>query len=314
MPASTVPAFMIVGTPRSGTTLCQRLACELDGVVVPPETHFFSLFAPSLLDHQRFPLAGTELVREFDRFAALRTSRSLGLHVGDAVARVDGRVGSILQMFEAVLRTLTGDAPTIGEKTPNHLLWWRVLAVALPSVRFVAMVRDPRAVVASYRQAWGSRDHTVLAERWVSDQQQVRALADTLGPQRSLILKYEDVVVNPQNARDRLAGFVGSPEGDGQQTRFVFLPWEGWKEGAMGPITRTRTAAWKDVLSPAEEADILAIASGEMRLAGYGDAASSEESAHQRVAAMPRDQQWKRQKFRIRRAVKLARIAATRLS
>lgn len=38
------PAFLIVGTPRSGTTLVQRLASELPGVAIPPETHFFSLF------------------------------------------------------------------------------------------------------------------------------------------------------------------------------------------------------------------------------------------------------------------------------
>ena len=34
-------SFLMVGTPRSGTTLLQRLACELPGVGMPPETHFF---------------------------------------------------------------------------------------------------------------------------------------------------------------------------------------------------------------------------------------------------------------------------------
>jgi len=54
--ARPVPHFAIVGSPRSGTTLVQRLCCELEGVVVPYETHFFSAYLP--VCRPRFPLAG----------------------------------------------------------------------------------------------------------------------------------------------------------------------------------------------------------------------------------------------------------------
>jgi len=43
------PDFLIVGSARSGTTLVQRLACELPGVAMPPETHFFDIFLRRLL-------------------------------------------------------------------------------------------------------------------------------------------------------------------------------------------------------------------------------------------------------------------------
>ena len=69
--------FMIVGTPRSGTTLIQRLACEIPGVVVPPETHFFVHFYPKLLSASDFPLSATELRTALRAYASLPTSEGL---------------------------------------------------------------------------------------------------------------------------------------------------------------------------------------------------------------------------------------------
>ena len=40
-------SFLVVGTARSGTTLVQRLCCELPRVWVPGETHFWSM-APEI--------------------------------------------------------------------------------------------------------------------------------------------------------------------------------------------------------------------------------------------------------------------------
>src|SRR5687767_12835002 len=43
------PDVFIGGTARSGTTLVQRLVCELDGVAVPPESHFLNGFLSIML-------------------------------------------------------------------------------------------------------------------------------------------------------------------------------------------------------------------------------------------------------------------------
>ena len=50
--------FLIVGTPRSGTTLVQRLACELPGVGMPRETEFWLGYRSSPLRTASFPLEG----------------------------------------------------------------------------------------------------------------------------------------------------------------------------------------------------------------------------------------------------------------
>ena len=61
--------FLVVGSPRSGTTLLQRLSCEIEGVRMPPETHFFSDFVWGLVHRAKFPLPMPDLRKEIERFA-----------------------------------------------------------------------------------------------------------------------------------------------------------------------------------------------------------------------------------------------------
>lgn len=304
-----VPAFLIVGTPRSGTTLVQRLACELPGVEVPPETHFLSLLAPGLLQRRRFPLAPAAVLEELERFAALRTSRGLRFDARGAAARLPLGATTALDLFGAVLRELAPSAAIVGEKTPNHLLWWRPLARAAPALRWVVAVRDPRAVVASYRESWGARDHVVLAERWRSDQRQATALVRELGPGRALLLRYEDVVDRPGDARERLAAFLGvaAPVAGAAATTTIALPWETWKPGVDTPIGTGRKSAWRNVLSTDEAATVAAIAGGGMERFGYAEPGALRGWPHTALIAPAVLR--RRARFRLRRALKLRRNA-----
>lgn len=299
---------MIVGTPRSGTTLVQRLACELAGVAVPPETHFFSLLAPGLLRRREFPLAPRAVIEELRRFAALKTSSDLALDPSAAAARLPHGANRALDLFAAILAELAPGAAIIGEKTPNHLLWWRPLAHAAADLRFVVVVRDPRGVVASYRTAWGARDHAVVAERWRSDQEQASALLRAAGPQRALLLRYEDVVVRPGEARERLGALVGSAPGARERPGPpLALDWEVWKRGAAADIDPTRATAWRDVLGGREAADVAAIAGAGMQRFGY--AAPGRISRAAARARLPPRVQRGRARFRVRRGWKLRRNA-----
>jgi hypothetical protein len=306
---SRVPSFLIVGTPRSGTTLVQRLACELPGVEVPPETHFFSLLAPALLERRPFPMRPAAVFDELERFAALQTSRDLAFDPHAAAARLRLGADSVLDLFAAVVAELAPGAAIVGEKTPNHLLWWRPLARAAPWLRWVVVVRDPRAVVASYRATWGARDHVVLAERWRSDQRQVAALLEELGPAGAMLLRYEDVVDRPAQARDRLAAFVGLEPDSGERAEItrIALPWEIWKHGAAGPIDAARKSAWRGELSGAEASAVAAIAGAGMERFGYPAPRPLARAA--RVALLTPVAQRRRARFRLRRALKLRRNA-----
>ena len=260
---------MIVGTPRSGTTLAQRLVCELPGVRVPPETHFFRSFVPGLLRRRALPLTGTEIEEEMEVFLSLDTSRGLQLEPAAVSRRLDGRCKTVFELFGALVRELAGKGRLYGEKTPSHLRWWKLLTHHMPGLKLVFVVRDPRAVVASYFDAWGPRPHAVLAERWAIDQQQVALAEHTLHPADCLVLRYEDVVQDPDAARARLAGFLGTRLAEVPSDCPLGLPWETWKAGAEEAVRRDRTEAWRAELPARVCHDVEAIAAAEMSRFGY---------------------------------------------
>lgn len=273
--------FLVVGTPRSGTTLVQRLACEIPGVRMPPETHFFSQFASGLMSRRSFPLDGAALSEELGRFAALDTSRALDIDVDSVVGDLGGRCPSPWALFEALVRHLCGPAAMWGEKTPDHLLWWRPLARAAPWLRFVVVVRDPRAVVASNLSmpwsrdrglpAWGEQLHLAFAVHWDVMQRQAHAMSQVLGPGRCLVLRYEDVVAEPAGARRHIGDFLGRSASTepGTVSSAIVPEGEPWKRDALGAIDPARVDRWHESLDRRRAGQIAAVCRAGMRRFGY---------------------------------------------
>lgn len=322
MPAlrlATDVSFLIVGTPRSGTTLVQRLVCELPQVAMPPETHFFSLFARHLV-RVHFPLSGAGLARELRTFASLEKSRDLNLDVDAVVADMGGYCARPTEMFSAIVRHLSGCARVYGEKSTENLQWWKPITRSMPELKIIIIVRDPRAVVASIMEAWPPRTrrgvdpHVLRAEWWVSDQRQAIALRNELGLERTLLLRYEDVVSDPELARRRLIAFLDLPPGGGSlhgsdnDVRRIVLPRETWKRRTFDPVTAARVSVWRETLTHDQAATIAAICKREMEIMGYGSSDSTALQDRIRVLSLHPRTQWRRRRFRVSRYIRLARI------
>lgn len=109
--------FIVVGTPRSGTTLVQRLASELPGVALPAETHFLSLLGEAVV-RREFPLDADGLQDVMRDYLALPTSQGIEIDAEAVVRGVGGRASSIFDVFSAIVDASTQPAATVGEKTP----------------------------------------------------------------------------------------------------------------------------------------------------------------------------------------------------
>ncbi len=269
------PHFLIVGSPRSGTTLVQRLASELPGVRVPPETHFFPLFYYRYLRHCEFPLREREIRCVTEEYLRLPVSRGLELSLSRLIEDLGGEASCAWDLFSCIVRQLAGDAALIGEKTPNHLRWWMPIHRASPALKFVAVVRDPRAVVASAKKApFGLDSAPLLAASWRQDYYELERARAVLGSDRLLILRYESVVAEPNTAREQIGAFLGVngqhvPIED-QKSVELFPSWEtNWKAMALGPVDTSRATAWRDSLTAREQRQVDAVVGGTMRDAGY---------------------------------------------
>lgn len=247
----------------------QRLASELAGVAVPPETHFFVHAALPLLERGAFPLDRSALREALHSYLAIPSCRNLDLDVERAVERLGGRSADVWDLFAAIVATLAGDAPIVGEKTPEHLLWCEHLARVWPDLRVLLVVRDPRAVVASNLAVpFGMSRPGLLAERWRADQRLVVEAERSLGP-RALRLRYEDVVADPDGARRRIADHLGVGHDIDPSGGARYVAWETWKSRVDEPVTDVRVDAWREVLTERDVALVERICADSMTVFGY---------------------------------------------
>jgi len=253
-----------MGTPRSGTTLVQRLVSEWTGALIPPETHFWPEFAHPLWSRHEFPVsrAGVEAeLRQWPRLTEILGE--LDLDLADVMAELDDPCERMWDLFAAIVRTLAGRGDLYGEKSPRNLIWWRVLARDVPELKFIAVVRDPRAVVASATTVpFGSDSHVVRAEEWRADQRLLHDAVQALPTRRLLVVRYEELVTDLAAADRRVCDFLGA------------------SHPASSPVAGQHQAE-----------QVAAICRAEMGVFGYEHAAPSRMVSLRHLAKLgPRDQ------------------------
>jgi Sulfotransferase family len=281
-----------MGTPRSGTTLAQRLASEIPGVSVPPETCFFPFFALGLIRRHQFPIDGATVRAELTALPNLAANLAVaGKDSDDLASAIGDRCDRPSDLYASLVRTLAGPAEIYGEKTPGNLLWLPVLARDLPRLRFIAIVRDPRAVAASQTQLtipFGRRTSLEVAELWRRDQRLLSRTQAALGS-RLLIIRYEDMVAAPDQIRQAIGVHIGLPSGTMCPVdRPLFLARETWKGNALGPVTTDRVESWHEIIGRRQAAQILSICRSGLKRFGY-PAPSFRSSLVARAGIAPRD-------------------------
>jgi len=163
------PVF-VVGPSRSGTSMLRESLNRGGRIWIARETHYFDDLRQRLPGRgaERLDAAGRARCRDY--FLRL-AHRAYGADAKPEQATLEARAldaeaatlgGSGDAYFEAFcrLRARANGRERWGEKTPRHAFRIHELLAAFPSARVVCLIRDPRAVVASYRD-WTRR--TALA-------------------------------------------------------------------------------------------------------------------------------------------------------
>jgi hypothetical protein len=154
--------------------------------------------------------------------------------------------------------------------------------LASVDLRVVHIVRDPRGVVYSHKRAenstlWSSPDlrSVYVAGAWLASNIMAQLVLRRLGPARSLQIRYEDLLVDPEGTLRRVLGLVGAGLPDGLITDGTVKL--GTTHSAAGNPRRFRTGevelvedlSWQSGLSPSQRHLIQALCVPLMRAYGY---------------------------------------------
>lgn len=179
-----------------------------------------------------------------------------------------------------------------GEKTPRHVFRINDMLAAFPDAKIVCSLRDPRAMVTSYRQWSVRKSHDLYANQndedlvrekkrsrdsyhagiaallWRGAARRILKAVDDHGDESIRLVQYEKLVTDPESSLRGIAEWLGEPF----DTAMLDVPlinssFDDFKPGAG--FNRHAIDRWKNQLSRSELAIIYLLCKREMAELGY---------------------------------------------
>ena len=236
-----VRVVSIIGYTRSGSTLLDSMLGELDGVFSAGELHY--LWERGILEHRscgcgqavtECPVWTGVLDRAFAGNApdprwvvgwqdrSVRTRHTPALLAGGR-GPIDRRAlaaytGAMSEVYRSIADVTGDDVIVDSSKRPSDA----ALTMLIPGIEpyVVHLVRDPRAVVFSWRRSKRELDRadagdmplrspTTAAAGWVGMNLAAEAVRRRAGD-RGMLLRYEDLAARPIDTLTSIATFVGA--------------------------------------------------------------------------------------------------------
>jgi len=206
------PLPVIVGCPRSGTSLLAVMLDSHPDLAVPPETSFVGAITsmPGALPDARRAF--------FNRVTADRIPISnwsdFGLDRDVLWRRLTAiepfTVEAGLRAFYALYAEGQGK-PRYGEKTPGYVFLLPEIAALLPEAHFIHVLRDPGDTALSWRKTWfaPSMDLRVLGAAWRKHVEAGRRARDLVP--HYVEVRFEELVRNPERELRGLCDYLALP-------------------------------------------------------------------------------------------------------
>jgi hypothetical protein len=206
------PMPVIIGSPRSGTTLLRLMLDAHPDMAIPPETGFLGRAT-------RLRGSGDRLRERF-----LHTVTTFG-----EPARVWPDFEIPADMFRSVLEEIAPfTAPAgfrafyrlyaarfgkarWGDKTPLYCLHMDTIRGVLPEARFIHLIRDGRDAALSLRTMWFSPGWEIETQAAYWRRCVVSARRAGVGRPDYLEVRYEDLIADTRRTLQRICEFIDLP-------------------------------------------------------------------------------------------------------
>lgn len=286
------PIF-VVGPSRSGTTLTMNVLRRHPDIYISTETHYFDDLRPKMQGKHRSTMSVAERQTCEDYFLSIasvgygRTTDPDASPMGrqDLRSAAD-RFGAGSDAYFAafcVLQAAQHGKTRWGEKTPRHVFRIDDMLQCFPHAKIICLVRDPRAVVASYRdnamqthdpssaheQRWrSSYDLLIMSLLWRSTLNHASAAMSRSGSDRIRFLQYERLVSDPISCLRNVTDWLGVEfdeamlDVDVRNSTYA-------TSGSRTGISVNSLERWKDRLSQEEIVTIQSVCGRWMRQFSY---------------------------------------------
>jgi hypothetical protein len=220
------PYVFIVGCPRSGTTLLQRLVDAHPDIAIINETHWI----PRWFEKRKGLTPEGMVTPDFvDRLLEDRRFKHLKVSREDLEQLISSSELVPYSSFVASVFDLHGKAVgkrLVGDKTPAYVRSIPTLHDLWPEVRFVHLIRDGRDVCLSLRDwnrtgsaagrfvTWTEDPVTTAALWWKWNVRLGREDGGSLGPGLYHQVRYEELISEPEETCAALCDFLTLPYDD----------------------------------------------------------------------------------------------------
>lgn len=286
------PMPVIVGSPRSGTTLLRLMLDAHSQLAIPPETGFLGL-GPALIEGSLAP--HENFVRSLMNFPPdMPAWRDYGIDASQlesALAALDPfTVSDGLRAFYSLYAARFCKC-RFGDKTPMHCRQLRQIQTILPEAHFIHIIRDGRDVAVSLRKRWFSPGRDIATQALFWRDNVVSARAQGADCEHYLEVHYENLLRHTESELRRICAFVELQFEPRQLDYYETAPQrlaehrermrldgslvvsheERLKQqaGTRRPPDKTRIGVWKTALTSQEKTDFNRVAGDALDQFGY---------------------------------------------
>jgi hypothetical protein len=206
------PMPIIVGSPRSGTTLLRLMMDSHPELAIPPETGFLALALTLRGRGDRLREKVFHALTTFGKPSPAwpdfeipeETFRSALLEISPFTAPAGFRA------FYRLYAARFGKGRW-GDKTPLYCLEMDAIRRVLPEARFVHLIRDGRDAALSLRKMWFSPGWEIETQAAYWRQCVLAARRAGLDRPDYLEVRYEDLIANTRDTLQRICAFIDLP-------------------------------------------------------------------------------------------------------
>jgi hypothetical protein len=274
--------FFVGAMPKSGTTWLQRLLDSHPDVSCTGEGHFPNRLMPSL----KKTLEQHNALLKYKSDIALEGLGTAPMFSEDHFHYLTAAAIALFLISSCRGRAVRA----IGEKTPDNLVHFPLLASLFPRAKFIAIIRDPRDCAVSawfhnsrigapeFKEKFRSMEQFIdfVVQQWARSTAYALKLRGALG-ERMFMLRYEDLLADPDPPLQALFQFLGVATSPEILRRCVekgkFEAMTGGRQSGdevRGAFLRNGTAGdWRNHLDTAAQARVLKLAGAVMKPLGY---------------------------------------------